>query len=192
MKTRFHILVAAGLIVAFQTQAMAQSHVATATASATVVSPIKLLWAQQLDFGTVVPSASAGTLLMDVSGLTVTSANWHSLTHPPTASGGTSWIQQGDAGEGPATFDAIGTPGFNFSITLPASIPVLYITLNGQPSPPNPEMSLSNFTTNIVGNGHLNNITGNAYFAVGATLHVNANQPPGMYTGSFTVSVNYN
>ncbi len=53
-------------------------------------------------------------------------------------------------------------------------------------------MTVDTFTSNPSGSGKTNGGTLLQTLNVGATLHVNANQRPGTYTGTFTVTVNQN
>jgi hypothetical protein len=52
-------------------------------------------------------------------------------------------------------------------------------------------MNIDTFLTDIGNIGTLSG-TGTQSFYVGSTLHVAAAQPAGLYSGSFTVTVNYN
>jgi hypothetical protein len=52
-------------------------------------------------------------------------------------------------------------------------------------------MSLGGFNSSPNGAFQLDTVTGQSSFTVGGTLTVGANQVPGTYAGSFTVSVEY-
>ena len=83
-----------------------------------------------------------------------------------------------------AQFTISGTPGAVFVITLPADGTV-FIS-DGASAP----MALNGFTSSPAGVGLLPG-GGTQQINVGATLSVGAAQAPGSYTGSFTVTVNY-
>lgn len=91
----------------------------------------------------------------------------------------------------PSQCTALGELDLAFDVTLPASTTLT----NGSSS-----MLLDTFTISSELDGFpLNRVLdvplagqGSNGFGVGATLHVNAAQAPGTYTGSFTVSVQYN
>ena len=53
-------------------------------------------------------------------------------------------------------------------------------------------MTLGGFTTTLTGLQGSLNTSGNGSFGIGGTLTVNANQAIGTYSGSFTVTLNYN
>jgi hypothetical protein len=77
-----------------------------------------------------------------------------------------------------------------------------FITLNG-PSGATMRMDTETITVNGMnasGNGQgwrfgnwlITDPSGNAYFWIGGTLHVGANQTPGVYNGTFTVQIQFN
>ena len=51
-------------------------------------------------------------------------------------------------------------------------------------------MTVNSFTLNVPSSRKLNN-QGTDMFKVGATLNVGASQTPGVYTGTYTVTVTY-
>lgn len=86
-----------------------------------------------------------------------------------------------------AEFEVKGTRYATFTITLPASV-----TLNSGGN----SMTLNNFTSTPSGTGVLSTAgdlpgNGKATVCVGATLQVGAGQAAGVYSGAFTVIVNY-
>jgi hypothetical protein len=150
-------------------EAMAQS---TATASgveanATIIAPIAISNSDALDFGDVVPGTSLGTVVMATAGTR-------------SATGGTT-LGSVNVG-GAADFTVTGADGYAYSITLPSSITLSDGGVN--------TMSVDTFTSNPSGTGTLTG--GSQALAVGATLHVGANQVAGSYSGSFDVTVTYN
>ena len=162
------------MMFAFTAAILAQS--ATATATATIVTPITLANAgTDLSFGNVIPSATlAGTVVVAPDGTpaytNVTATATPSATAAVTA----------------AAFNVTGTPGATYSVTLP----VTDVTLTG----PTSTMVANTFTNNPSGAALILDATaGTQSFTVGATLVVGINQAAGTYLSApFTVTVNYN
>jgi len=172
------LLIAAGLL-AGATGALAQSSAtASGNATATVIRPITLVSSTDLAFGSVVPGAAAGTLALTAASPAVPTAT--GITQPGTQAGTVT----------AAVFDVGGEGSFTYSITLPAAA----ATING---PLTATMTVDTFTKSAVA-GVLGTLSGAAgaagtqSFYVGGTLHVGANQAPGNYTGTFSVTVAYN
>ena len=141
---------------------------ATGQASATVLTPITISPVTALNFGTLAGNASGGTV-------TVTALNARSQVGSVVfATGGFS----------AASFKVDGTGGATFAVTYP-TVP-LSVT-NGTVSMP--------FTVTGQTNGTLSGTApsvGTLTFPVGGTLTVGANQAAGTYTGSYTMTVEYN
>jgi hypothetical protein len=142
---------------------------ATAPACATVVTPIAIKNVRGLAFGSFAPGSIPGTVTVEPNGLRTTSG-----------------------GEGPslvtstvtaASFIVTGTPNANYTITLPT-----LATLTG----PGPAMPLTDFTSDPTSPGTLNG-NGRQTVNVGATLTVgpSSTQTTGVYSGTFTVTVDY-
>ena len=141
---------------------------ASGDASAVVVTPISVSEAAALSFGNIAPSGTSGTV-------TVTTAGARTSTGGVSELGGTV-----TAGE----FDVVGSGSATYGIVLPADGTVT-LTGAGDPMPVNGFVhSLDGSTPTLSG--------GNGSFTVGATLEVGAGQTEGTYTGSYTVTVNYN
>lgn len=83
-----------------------------------------------------------------------------------------------------AQFTVDGDPAMTYAISLPADGTV---TLSNGTS----SMPVNGFTSDPAGSGVLSG-SGSQVLSVGATLEVTASQPPGSYSGGFTVTVNYN
>jgi len=174
MKNVCKTLVLLALLIGFSTAAHAQAS-ATAAATAFIVTPITLTQVTDLEFGNIVPSASAGTVVLSPAGVRTPT----NVTLPPTSGTVTA-----------ASFTVGGTPAFTYSITLPAAATTISngaqtMTVNTWTSDPTP--------TGTIGGG------GTQVLSVGATLNVGANQVSGSYSsgnaggsGDFTVTVNYN
>ncbi len=99
-----------------------------------------------------------------------------------TSSGGVALIS---SGTGSAARFTVSGDLRTYLIHLPANGTV---SLSG---PSGATMALNNFTSNPSGIGTLTG-SGSQSVTVGATLSVSANQTPGAYTGSFSVTVDYN
>jgi len=136
-----------------------------ATSTVTVVAPLTISETQGIVFGSIAPSAAAGTATLDTSdGLTV-SAALEALTGTAPKSG---------------AFDLTGEGTSNYSISLPTSVTM---TSGGD------SMTLNGFGHSAGGTPSLSGGTGS--FTVGAVLNVDANQAAGTYSGPYTVTVNY-
>jgi hypothetical protein len=154
----------------------------TGHASAVIVAPLTLIKVADMNFGKILPSPATGTVTIEP----VTSA---------------CQIGGGVQEFGPcraARFVGMGGKKMRVRFTLPNSI-----NLTG----PGTAMLVDAFTigTNSTlvydpgpGNGGGNKRweiqpdSGIFDFTVGATLHVNANQTPGIYTGTFSITAQYN
>jgi hypothetical protein len=170
MKQFLKFFTFAVVMIAFTTTTFGQ---ATATATATIVSPITIVRVTDMNFGNVVTSAVAGTVVL-------TPAAVRSTT------GGASILAAQPGTVTAATFTVGGTAAFTYAITLPGSVtiddagPGVAMTVNTFTSTPTP--------TGTIGAG------GTQTLQVGATLNVGASQVGGVYTSAvpFTVTVNYN
>lgn len=142
---------------------------ATATTNATVVTirPMTLVKTDDLDFGSLIASGSAGTVVINAS------TDVRTTTGGVTVAGGT-----------PAAARFTGTGVLNLAafITLPSSIT---LTRSGGTE----TMTVGSVTTN---GGTTRLFIGSAIdVRVGGTLSVGANQVAGNYVGQFNVTVLY-
>ncbi len=137
---------------------------ATANTSATVIAAIAVSKTADMNFGSIVPTASAAT---------VTIGNNGSLTSTLTTTGAHS----------AAAFNVTGGANEAFSVSLPASA-----SLSDGASH---TMTVDTFSDSLGAAGTLNG-SGTASFTVGGVLHVGASQAAGAYTGTFQVTVAYN
>lgn len=170
MKKIVKFLVFGIVMIAFSANTFAQVS-ATATATATIVSPIAISKTVDMNFGNVAASAALGTVILTPAGARSITGG---VTLPATAGTVTA-----------ASFTVTGTPGYTYAITLPAV--ALTITSGG------PSMTVDTWTSNPTPTGTL--VAGTSTLTVGATLHVGANQAAGVYgvpAETFTVTVNYN
>jgi hypothetical protein len=148
--------------------AMAQNSAnASATATATIITPITLNNTAALQFGNVVASTAAGTIVVSPAGVRSATLGATGISGLPISA---------------AAFTVGGGADRTFTITLPASTTITDGTNN---------MTVDTFTSSLGASSTLNG-SGTAPLTVGATLNVNASQPAGEYTGTFLVTVAYN
>ena len=159
-------IAAVGAITTLSTETRAAS--TTANASATIVSPIAIATAGNLNFGNM----SAGSA---ASVVRVSTAGGRSLV-----SGDATLITGGTIQA--ASFTVTGEASTGYDITLPASVVITAGANN---------MTINTFTDSATGSDTLDG-TGNGAFTVGADLQVGIAQVAGAYTGTFSVTVNYN
>lgn len=131
-----------------------------------LIAPIALSKVQDLDMGIVIPGVSAGSVMLDAA------------TGAQGITGGV--VYASPSGQA-AQFAATGQPSHPFTISLSGSP----ITLTG----PGGTMSLT-LSASPSGSSIFSGV-GTAALNVGGTLSVNANQPDGDYTGTFTLTVAY-
>jgi hypothetical protein len=163
-------------VVAFAAVSQAQSTgvSATATATANIVRPISLLSQTNLEFGNIAVNTNSGTVKLDAT--TGDREETGGVTLPAI----TGTVSR-------ATFKVDGESNYLFSITLPAD-GVVKLTHTVDASQ---KMPVDAFLADVDVTG-TNLVSGTKEFNVGATLSVNSAQPAGEYSGTFTVSVNYN
>jgi hypothetical protein len=135
---------------------------AFAAASITVSNP------QALAFGKFA-AGSGGTVTIGPSG---------------ARSHGGSVVLLPSAGGSAAQFGVSGEPSTSYAITLPANGTVHLAS--GANS-----MAVNSFSSSPNAVGQLS-LGGSQTLSIGATLNVAGNQPPGNYSGSFNVSIDYN
>ena len=148
------------------TAAHAQASATASTgASVTIADPIAITKTADLSFGTVVPSAAAGTVAVSTGGVRSVSGGVSELAGTITA----------------AAYRVAGYGNSAYNIALPASV-----SLTGDGT----AMTADTFVSSVGTSATLSGGIGS--FSVGATLNVGANQAPGTYTGTFNVTVAYN
>jgi uncharacterized protein with beta-barrel porin domain len=155
------------LFMAISAESVKAQATATANAAATIVTPISIEKTVDLNFGAIVPSATAGTVI-------VGSDNSIDKT------GGVTLIPLLGT-HSAASFTVTGAATAQFYVTLPTS---LSLNKDGGTE----TMTVSTFTHNATGTL---DATGAEDFNVGATLAVAANQAGGVYNGTFDVTVTY-
>jgi hypothetical protein len=137
-----------------------------ATAKALILIPLTLTKLQDLDFGTVVTSSSSGTVTIPADGSTEIVTGGVTPTSAPAA---------------PAQFAGAGSP--NQQVNLFLAPPATIKDGNGNSIPIS--MNLESTTITI-------DSTRAFTVGVGGTVTIGANQPDGVYTGTFTVLAQYN
>ena len=173
MKKLTKILTLLTVMVAFSAATFAQVD-ATATATATIVTPIAIANAGDMNFGNIAVSAAGGTVILDPDG---TRSITGGVTLPSTV--GT---------VSAAHFDVTGTPSYTYTIVISgAPLTITHTTI------PANTMTVVGFVSNPSGTGTLS-AGGAQTIDVGATLNVGASQVGGTYVSGtpFTVTVNYN
>ena len=149
--------------------ASSAAHAATASASssAAVVTPLSLVKTGDLRFGQIVPGPSAGTVRI------VASTGARTSTGPITLAG---------TDFGPATF--LGLADRNRIVLLTRGPLPTLVRVGGGGS-----MAMTAMTTQrnnfFTPGGQILNIN------IGGTIAVGANQPPGLYSGTFTITITY-
>jgi len=84
-----------------------------------------------------------------------------------------------------AQFTVSGEPNMTYTIQLPGND---FVSLTG----PGIDMFVNNFTSTPSGVGGQLGAGGSQALSVGGTLNVGSDQAPGSYSGTFSVTVNYN
>lgn len=173
MKLSLNFCILSFLILAISARSYAQSS-ASASISATITTPISIekVPGKDLNFGNIAASQSAGIIILNTSGVRRAQGG---ATLPTTAGTIT-----------PAEFVVSGEGSYSFSITLPASQVTMVNSTN------NETMIVNGFTSSPETTGTLS--AGKLTLKIGATLNVNPNQSPGVYSSiaPFAVTVNYN
>ena len=137
---------------------------ATVDITATLLAPISISSSGDLAFGTMLTTGTAGTVTVTPAGAR-SSVDVDLLGGFPAA----------------AAFDVTGEWANTYSITLPSSAT---LTSGGD------TMTIDTFNHDAGGTPTLSG--GSDTFNVGATLNVGATQAGGTYSGTFSVTVNYN
>ena len=176
MKQITKFFISAAVMLAFPVATYAQTNIAQATATATIVTPITIVRSTNMSFGNVIQTVvtNPSTVTIDpVTGLASYSNATASLTPAATAA-----ITA-------ATYTVTGTPGAAYAITLPGTV-----TLTG---PSGATMTATNFSSDLTSPGALGSPVGTQALSVGARLNIAASQAAGTYiSGNFDVTVNYN
>ena len=144
---------------------------ASASASATILTPITITKDVDMNFGNLAVSASAGTVVLTPAGIR-------------SEGGGVTFIPASPGTVTAASFTVTGLAGLTYSISLPTGNLTITDGTNN--------MIVNTFTSTPTPTGTL--AGGSQILNVGATLEVGASQVAGTYTSTseFDVTVNYN
>jgi hypothetical protein len=141
------------------------------SASAYITTALTITKAWDLRFGYIVASGTPGTVTINPSS-------------SRSYSGGATPVGGSIGAHGAASFDVNGSPLLAYTINIQGSTTIDH---GGD------HMTVNTFksTPTVAAGGTLDD-TGYQSIVVGAMLHVLANQNPGTYTGTFTITVAYN
>jgi hypothetical protein len=169
MKQIIKFFALAIVILAFTAVTFAQV-TATATSTATIITPIAITKTLDMNFGNIAVNATPGTVVL-------TPASVRSVTGGCSLPATTGTVTS-------AAFTVTGLAAATYSITLPAVATTITsgantMTVNTWTSTPTPTGTLTGGTQNLT---------------IGATLNVGANQAAGTYVSGtpFDITVNYN
>ena len=179
MKTMLKFFTFVAVLFGFSSISFAQGTQSTASATADaggrIIQPLKLIATQALEFGDIIKGENTVTVAANGS-RTATNTD---LLLTLTSGGKTPQA---------AEFEIEGEPGLAYVVTYESNV-----VLNG---PDSATMSVGSFTTNatltLPDDSIEETTAGKDTFNVGASLTVSADQKPGVYEGTFTVTVNYN
>ncbi|HNP21327.1 MAG TPA: DUF4402 domain-containing protein [Panacibacter sp.] len=170
MRKSISIIAAVLAITAISSKTYAQE-TASATATATIVTPISITKTVDMNFGNIaVQSSNGGTVVLGVNGS-------RSATGGVTLPAVTGTVTA-------ASFTINGEGSYSYTITIPSA--------NHTISDGTHTMTVNAFVSNPSGTGTLT--SGTQTLNVGATLNIAASQAAGTYVSSvpFDVTVNYN
>jgi spore coat protein U-like protein len=148
-----------------------QFKTATMAVSVTVGASLTLANVSGLDFGTVVPGGTSGTVVIAPAGTPARSFPGNVVIPISLRTGS------------PASFTVTGLPNGAFTISL--------ATTTNPNDGAGHTLTLGSLASSPSGTGTLGG-TGTASLTVGGTLTVGANQAAGTYNGSISVTVTYN
>ena len=166
----------AAFVVMGMIPSIAQAGTFSGDAQVSMVTPLSFIEVDNLDFGRIIPSTTAGTVTL-------------SPTNVRTATGGI--VLVGNDFQA-ARFAGMGRVLQRVRIRITPNT----ITLTG----PGPAMTVTNFTIDPQGtllqiggsqNYRILPLNGIFWFNVGARLSVGANQPAGVYSGTFNATLDY-
>jgi hypothetical protein len=165
-------LAALAVTTAFATPAFAQTTpiTETNTARGLIIQPLTFVRLTDLNFGTIVSTATAGTVTVSPNGDTRSST------------GGVVLAPSGQPTRG--LFEGYGTPGQN--VVLSAAFPTALV--NQSDTTQSVAFSSGTFDGSLTRTIPL---SGTFRVGVGGTIAVGANQLAGLYTAQFTVTADY-
>jgi hypothetical protein len=149
----------------------AASNTAGADSRALLLLPLTLTKIDDLDFGTVVPSGTSGTVALNASTSARTFAG--GVTGVTSAAGHRAYF--GGAGTGGQQVVVVIVPPTQLTDTNGDTIDVLALTLDNGGNP---------IRT-------VDPVTRTFFVGVGGIINIAANQPEGLYSATFDVTANY-
>jgi hypothetical protein len=167
---------AAGIMAMLAVASPARAETKPADAQIAVVRPLEFIRVENLDFGRVIRSSTAGTVTIAPDGTR-------------TKTGGVILIGTGAQA---AEFAGMGSNNQRVDVSLGAN--QIFVTGPGAPMRVHTFVIGSTPTailTTTPRRFRINSPTGIFIFPVGATLDVGANQTPGTYNGTWTITLNY-
>jgi hypothetical protein len=162
-------LALAALLIAVPSQLFAAAPPTQASGAAIVLKPLSLIKKTDMNFGTLITSATAGTATIDP------------VTGAVTTAGGVTAVPGATS---QAVFIGAGSKNAPYQIRLPSQ-PITLTRSGGTET-----VTVSNWTTD----GPTNRKVGQNQafqFGIGAQVSVAANQVDGTYVGTFDVTVHY-
>ncbi len=145
--------------------AVASAASVTANALANVITPLAIAESNGMDFGDVSVGTAGGTIVLDTTGGRSVTGDAEAVTGGTQAAG---------------VYNVTGSGTKAYSISFPANATISSAGNN---------MTVDNFTHDA---GVTPALSGGAdTFNVGARLNINPSQPAGAYTGTYTLTVNY-
>lgn len=161
LKTAFLILICIGPVVA------ARAATVGATAQVAIVTPLSIVKTEDLRFGEIIPGPAAGTV------------NINPATDARTSSGPLTLVGNGH--------------GASHFIGLADRFRIVFVTNSAPPVLTRVGGGATMTITNLQRTGTLFFVPAGGFINidVGGTLAVGANQPAGVYTGTFNVTMTY-
>jgi hypothetical protein len=181
MKKFLMLFAAIMIVVGVTNRGLAQVTLTGNTAGAELVVALTITNTTPLQFGVIAIPATAGSVTLNTAGLRTPSGTGVSIV----ASGTPKTV---------AKFDLTGTSGDTYSFTLPSDI-----TVSTGGGGANKVMTIDNFVVKVDGAsevaygsiGACTLTSGASSILVGGKLNINASQTLGVYTGTYTVIVDY-
>jgi hypothetical protein len=165
--------------------ALAQSKVASANTAAIVLTPGSIVKTADMKFGNITVAGTLGTVIMTPSALADCQPS-AGLVHTGDCQSAR-FVVRGKKAEH-VRIEDLGNTGV-VTLTGPGGATMTLDSMT---------ISVSGMTRNGQGNGfrfgnwRINDASGIANFWIGGTLHVAANQTPGVYNGTLTIDVQFN
>lgn len=148
----------------------------TSDADAVVIRPLSLVPVEDLNFGNLIAGPTPGTAVVSTAGVRTTSGG-------VTAAGGT---------VSNAEFQGLGSPGrFVFVSTASSTYTLTRSGGGGTMTMNQLTLQADNLTPRFFPGLFQINTSDVIILRVGATLNVGANQPGGVYVGTFPMTINY-